>query len=133
MPEIANPVGNNFSAIVRVVKPPVMRQAGAKSVLEFRVANKTSFKEGPAFFFDVPLWSEKDQARLADLRKGEIVEVIGILTVREWEDKKTGATRQAFTLDFARVNRLERKAAAPDPDPNNGAEIGEGDDPLASV
>lgn len=133
MAEISNPVGNTFSANVRVVAPPERRMAGDKPVLEFRVANKCVFKkDAPSLFFDITLWGEQDRERFGNLRKGEVISVSGVLAVREYQDKKTGEKKQRHYLDRAYVTRLER-APESQADGAGTASPAIEEDPLADV
>ncbi len=98
-------------AVGRLVKDPVVREAGSKEVGTFTLATNRSYqKDGewvdlPATYLDVKAWD-----RLAEsckrLGKGQEVMVYGELEQETWKDKESGDNRSKLVLNAQRIKKV---------------------------
>ena len=84
-----------------------MRQAGGKSIAQWRMALDSMKRDAPAEWVSVVAWEKTADFVRDYLGKGRKILVEGRLQVREWDDKQTGQKRSAVEIVASRVEFMD--------------------------
>jgi single-strand DNA-binding protein len=100
--------GTNINRVVltgNLTRDPELRHtSGGTSVCSLRIATNSRRKDADGNwvdkpnYFDVTVWGAQGENCAQYLSKGRPVAIDGRLDWREWEDKDTGAKRQAIQI-----------------------------------
>jgi single-strand DNA-binding protein len=106
--------------------PELRTTSGGTSVCSLRIACNTRRKDASGNwvdkpnYFDVTVWGAQGENCAQYLSKGRPVAIDGRLEWREWEDKQTGAKRQAVDIVADAVQFLGSRDNAENGGQNSG-------------
>ena len=127
---------NTVNLVGRCARTPELREAGATSVLNIRLAFTTQRKAGDAWedmpnYVDVVTFGRRAEVLADMLDKGDRIGITGRLSWREWETKD-GGKRQSLEVVASDIHLLgapkAREDAPPAPAPVHPVPSGDGDD-----
>lgn len=117
----------NITAIGRLGDDPELRfTPGGKAVAEFRIACDENKKSGDSWekvsttWLRVSIWEKDAEAVAEHLKKGDLVTVIGSLTVREYEKKDGGKGTSVEVKNATVTKALPRIGGASQPAQSGG-------------
>lgn len=101
------------SGLVRLIRDPESRQAGASSVCKFTVVENKKYKDKEsATFVDVEAWGRQGEVIQERFVKGNRIYIVGTLEQQNWEKDGEKKSKLAVKLtDFQFVDAASKTSS----------------------